>query len=215
MKHKVGHNASPFTTSLVCKAMKDSKNSTTSSADGLTIHQPKHLGPLGIQYLCSLYNMSFQEATLPAIWKHAIILHLLKPGKPKDQSTSYRPISLFCPASKVLEKLMLQRISPHLRLANSCTVANSQHGFRSHRSTTTALLSLAHQVAVGVSQELPPHRTVAMAVDFPKLSRPLSTQISCKVSTKAPWIQTLCDGSALICEAELRPAATTGNNQPK
>ena len=57
---------------------------------------------------------------------------------------------------------MLQRISPHLRLANS------QHGFRSHRSTTTALLPLAHQVAVGFNQELPPHRTVAMAVDFSK-----------------------------------------------
>ena len=36
----------------------------------------------------------------------AIIIPLLKSGKPRDQSTSYRPISLLSPASKVLEKLM-------------------------------------------------------------------------------------------------------------
>ena len=35
------------------------------------------------------------------------------PGKPKDQSTSYQPISMLCAASRVLEKLKLQRITLH------------------------------------------------------------------------------------------------------
>ena len=147
---------------MVTKAIKESNNSTSPSPDGLTILQLKHFGPLGIQYLTALYNLSYQHATLPAIWKQAIILPLLKRGKPRDQSTSYRPISLLCPASKVLEKLMLQRISPHLHLSNT------QHGFRSGRSTTTALLPLVHQVAYGFNQYCPPLRTVAMAVDFSK-----------------------------------------------
>ena len=46
--------------------------------------------------------------------------------------------------------------------------SDSQHGYRAGRSTTTALLPLAHQVAAGFNQTCPPQRNVAMAVDFSK-----------------------------------------------
>ena len=161
-EHRLDPNVAPFTTTQVRVAISSSKNSTAPSADGLTIHELKHLGPLGIQYLTSLYNLSFQQATIPAIWKHAIILPILKPGKPKDQGSSYRPISILCPASKILEKLILARIAPHL------TLADTQHGFRAGRSTTTALLPLVQQAATGFNQKCPPGRTVVMAVDFSK-----------------------------------------------
>ena len=101
-EHRLDPNVAPFTTTQVRVAISSSKNSTAPSADGLTIHELKHLGPLGIQYLTSLYNLSFQQATIPAIWKHAIILPILKPGKPKDQGSSYRRISILCPAYKIL-----------------------------------------------------------------------------------------------------------------
>ena len=155
-------HAAPFTDAAVQKAIHLSKNSTAPSADGLTIHQLKHLGPRGIQYLTALFNLSHQHANLPAIWKHAIILPILKPGKPKDQGTSYRPISILCPASKVLEKLVYQRIAPLLQLADT------QHGFRPGRSTSTALLPLVQRIVAGFNQQRPPRRTVAMAVDFSK-----------------------------------------------
>ena len=161
-KHKLDHSAMPFTPNQVQEAIKASGNSTALSPDGLTVHQLKHLGPLGLRYLCRIFNLSFAHGRLPDIWKRAIILPLLKPGKPKEQGTSYRPISLLCPASKVLERLMLNRILPHIHLADT------QHGFRKGRSTTTALLPLAHQVASGFNQNCPPLRTVAMAVDFSK-----------------------------------------------
>ena len=57
---------------------------------------------------------------------------------------------------------MSHMISPHLHLADT------QHGFRAGRSTTTALLPLVHQIAAGFNQHCPPQRTVAMAVDFSK-----------------------------------------------
>ena len=57
---------------------------------------------------------------------------------------------------------MLPFITPHIHLADT------QHGFRAGRSTTTALLPLAHQIASGFNQNCPPRRTVAMAVDFSK-----------------------------------------------
>ena len=122
----------------------------------------KHLGPLGIQYLTSLHKLSFQQATLPAIWKHALNLILLKPGKPKDQGSLYRPISILCPVSKILVKLNLCRMAPHL------TLADAQHGFRTGRLTTTALLPLVQHAAAGFNQKYPHGRTLIMAVDFSK-----------------------------------------------
>ena len=161
-KHRLNHNAMPFTPDQVKGVLRESGSSTAPSPDGLTILQLKNLGPLGLRYLCKLFNLSYAHSRLPSIWKHAILLPLLKPGKPRDQGSSYRPISLLCPASKVLERLMLRLIAPHFQLSNT------QHGFRTGRSTTTALLPLTHQIAAGFNQTLPPCRTVAMAVDFSK-----------------------------------------------
>ena len=92
----------------------------------------------------------------------AILSPLPKPSKPKKQGTSYRPVSLLCPASKVLEKLLYTKILPHINLSKI------QHGFRPGHSTVTALLPLVHQVAAGLNQNYPIHRTVSMAVDFSK-----------------------------------------------
>ena len=161
-QHPLDRDTDTFTTAQIKRAIRDSKNSTATSPDGLTILHLRHLGPLGLQYLCRLYNLSYKHAEIPAIWKHAIIISLPKPGKPINQGTSYRPISLLCPASKVLEKLLRTLISPHIILSDS------QHGFRRGRSTTSALLPLVHQIAAGFNQHYPIHRTVSMAVDFSK-----------------------------------------------
>ena len=104
-RHRLDHSSMPFTPDLVRKALENSGSSTALSPDALSVLQLKHLGPLGLRYLCRLFNLSYAHARIPDIWKHAIIVPLLKPGKPKEQGTSYRPISLLCPASKVLERL--------------------------------------------------------------------------------------------------------------
>ena len=57
---------------------------------------------------------------------------------------------------------MLPHIVPHIHLADT------QHGFRAGRSTTTALLPLAQQIASGFNQNRPPQRIVVMAVDYSK-----------------------------------------------
>ena len=161
-QHPLDHNTDIFTTTQVTDAIQDSSNSIASSPDNLTILHLRHLGPLGLQYLCRLFNLSYRHAEIPAIWKQAIIIPLPKPGKPKNHGSSYRPISLLCPASKVLEKLLYTKITPHVNLSDS------QHGFRSGRSTTTALLPLVHQIAEGLNHHNPIRRTVSMAVDFSK-----------------------------------------------
>ena len=77
-----------------------------------------------------------------------------------SQGTSYQPISLICPATKVLESLFLPTINKYL------LPAQDQHGFRREHSTTSALLQLTTDVAVGFNQRKPPDRTVCVAVDL-------------------------------------------------
>ena len=149
-----------FTSDQVRDAIASSGTSTAPGPDLLTIHHLRHLGPSGIAYLTELFNLSLRSANIPAIWKSATIVAIPKPGKDHTSSSSYRPISLLCPAVKVLERLLLPFLSEHLHLSSS------QHGFRENRSTTSALLPLTHSIVRGFNQPLPPTRTVAMAIDF-------------------------------------------------
>lgn len=64
----------------------------------------------------------------PVQWKTSVIVLILKPNKPPDIPTSYRPISLLPLFAKLSEKLILKRIS---RLINIYQIIpNSQFGFR-------------------------------------------------------------------------------------
>ena len=83
-----------------------------------------------------------------------------QPGKDSSQGTSYRPISLLCPAAKVMEALILPEVNYHL------LPSPDQHGFRPAHSTTSALLQLTTDIATGFNQRKPPDRTVCIAVDL-------------------------------------------------
>ena len=81
------------------------------------------------------------------------LIPIPKPGKDSSLGTSYRPISLLCPAAKVMEALILTTVNTHL------LPASDQHGFRTGHSTTSALLQLTSDVATGFNQRKLPHRT--------------------------------------------------------
>ena len=153
--------APSFSPEQVANAIRNASNSKAKGPDGLTIFHLKHLGPLGILFLTQLYNLSLQQVSIPSIWKTSNIVPLLKPGKPADEGSSYRPISLLSPSVKVLEALLLPTLNTHLPLNQA------QHGFRPLHSTTSALLQLSTQVATGFNQRKP-ERTVAVAIDISK-----------------------------------------------
>ena len=88
--------------------------------DGLSPKVLKHLGPKGIRYhnLTNIFNMSLLNTHITSIWKTGKIIPLLKPGKPVDQGTSYRPVSLLYPASRILEALLLPQVIEAVNLAD-------------------------------------------------------------------------------------------------
>ena len=125
--------AQTFTTDLVRRAIKSCRNSKAFGPDKLSIFHLKNLGPRAIEYITALFNLSVKTCRILAIWKSSLIIPIPKPGKVTSVGTSYRPISLLCPAAKVLESLILPTINKYLQ------PAPDQHGFRPDHLTTSAL----------------------------------------------------------------------------
>ena len=157
-------NPISFTYQDTDKAIKASKASKAAGPDNISNLHLKHLGPNGISYLTKMFNLSISTSTIPDIWKKSIIIPLLKPGKPANVSDSYRPVSLLCPAIKILERLLLPTLTDNLE------VPDFQHGFRKNHSTVSALNEFNDQVATGFNQKAStrPDRTVLLQIDLSK-----------------------------------------------
>jgi len=124
-----------FSPAQVTEAIKRDGRSSARGPDGLAFDHLRHLGPLGTRALCSLFNQSIRLNAIPDLRKLSTIVPLLKSGKTPNLPMSYRPISLLCTPSKILERLVLAKINPYI----SSRLSPSQHGFRSLHSTTTLL----------------------------------------------------------------------------
>ena len=56
-------------------------------------------------------TLFLQSAVIPAIYKQATIIVIPKAGKPTDNSSAYRLVSLLCPVAKLLERPILTLFS--------------------------------------------------------------------------------------------------------
>ena len=89
---------------------------------------------------------------------------VFKKGKKSDPA-NYRPISLTCVASKILEHIVHSFIVKHLNHHNILT--DCQHGFRAKRSTEIQLVLTLHDMAKTIQSS----SIHAAVLDFlPKLS---------------------------------------------
>ena len=92
-----------------------------------------------------LANLSFTQATFPSNFKLALISPLLKkPGLPKSELSNFRPISNLNTIGKILKRLALARLFPHISISPSfCPL---QSAYRKFHSTETALLKLTNDI---------------------------------------------------------------------
>lgn len=125
-----GHdpNFRPVSTAEVLDQIKLLKNKKSPGADKIDNRTLKSLPLIAIEYLVLLYNSMLKLGYFPNNWKHANIKMLHKPGKPSDQLSSYRPISLLSGMSKIFETLLLKRMFEHDPFTES--IPHHQFGFR-------------------------------------------------------------------------------------
>ena len=151
------HNNITLTTSQVQEDVQ-SKNNNSQGPDKLNIRHLKHIGPLGLVFLTSMFKTALKNI-IPHTCKLANIVSIPKPNKYADKGTPYRPISLLSVIEKTLEKSLLPYITANTPM---------QHGYKTQHSTVTALHTLNSTVAKGFNQMSPPARTITVALDMSK-----------------------------------------------
>ena len=80
---------------------------------------------------------------IPDDWKESMIAPIPKSATKSSDPGNFRPISLTCILSKLLEKHIHGLMYEHL--SNRQELSDSQWGFRSGSSTVTALLSVTQE----------------------------------------------------------------------
>lgn len=99
-----------------------------------------------------LVNLSLTEGIFPESFKHAIVSPLIKkPSLPKDDLSSYRPISNLNFISKILEKVIYSRLCNHLDSFSS--LSRFQSAYRKFHSTETALLRVQNDLNIAINRK--------------------------------------------------------------
>ena len=88
-----------------------------------------------------LFNTIANKCVFPSTSKISEIVPIFKEGD-KQLVSNCRPISLLTVISKVLEKLIFDKMISSVKFS----ISNSQHGFRQKRSNVTNLIEYLHEV---------------------------------------------------------------------
>ena len=92
--------------------------------------------------LAKLFRYSFCRGHFPAAWKLATVVPVHKKNLHSNPE-NYRPISLLCNISKVMEHFVNKELRKHLFING--LIHNNQFGFRPHHSAPDLLSYLSHQ----------------------------------------------------------------------
>jgi hypothetical protein len=107
----------PFSSKEVVDALAQTNVCKAPGYDLISGNVLKELPKTAINLLTTFYNSILRLSYYPLLWKFAQIIMVPKPGKPVDDITPYRPISLLPIPSKVFEKLLLKRLRSEVDLS--------------------------------------------------------------------------------------------------
>ena len=125
------------------------KNKTSTSMDQLDNYAVKLAANYIAEPLHHVITLSLMQNKFPSGWKLTKIVPLHKKGCPLKKE-NYRPVAILSPLSKVLEKAIFEQVYDYFHWNK--LFHPSLHGYRVHRSTTTALLSMYDKWAQAASK---------------------------------------------------------------
>ena len=112
--------------------------------------------------LTHIFNASFSTGIFPSELKISKIIPLYKHGS-KIELGNYRPISILPFFSKILERILYNRLDTFLN--NHNVITSHQYGFRQKMSTTSAILELTDNILKSFDKG---HHTLGIFLDFSK-----------------------------------------------
>lgn len=139
------------------------KNDAAAGLDGIGVKNLKATSRELSRALIRPINQCLNEGTFPSSFKQAKVKALYKGTGSKKKPGNYRPISVLCNLSKILEKLIYQRISNFLR--KNDIISTKQFGFLEKSNTTTAALHAITKIKQSLEDQL---QTGAVFIDIAK-----------------------------------------------
>ncbi len=130
--------------------------------DGIPPRILKDHAPLIAPMLQCVFQRSIDEGQVPADWLRANVAPIFKKGN-RSAAANYRPVSLTCICSKLMEHVLASSMMTHLDSHN--ILYEWQHGFRSRRSCETQLVTFLHHLAQNMDRG---RQTDVVIMDFSK-----------------------------------------------
>ena len=150
-----------FTLSELNRAMKKLKARKSPGQDKIHNEMLSHLGHEGKLVVLKLINHTWQKREFPKAWRNAVVSPILKKGKPQEEMSSYRPISVTSCLGKLAERMVNSRL--YWWLETSETLNKSQAGFRAGQRTTDQLFRMTQKIIDGFQNK---QHTTAVFVDL-------------------------------------------------
>ena len=161
----VSYRCAPLQMSEQQSAIKKKKGKGAAGPDNIPPSFLKSLGPLALQELLFIFNLSLSLAHCPRIWRVATIIPLLKAGKSPSEVASFRPISLTSCVVKLLKRIIADCLY-YIAETNNM-FSRFQAGFRKGPSCEDQINRLVQAIEDGFQQR-PVQRSVLTLLDFSK-----------------------------------------------
>ena len=121
------------------KILREINTSKSPVPDGMTARWLKSAAEELAEPLTHLFDTSLQHGIVPAKWKQANVVPIHKKGD-KCSASNYRPISLTSQLSKIMEKLVCNKIMNFV--SENQLISAEQFGFMPRSNCTNQLLEV-------------------------------------------------------------------------
>jgi len=139
-----------FTEDEIYQALQNMKAGTAPGYDHVHPEFLKNLGLRAQTWLSRFFSRIIITNAIPKIWRKMKVIVIEKPGTDPRLAESYRPISLLSTCYKLLECLVLHRVSPEVEKL----LSHEQAGFRRNRSTCEQVAALTTHIENRFQQQL-------------------------------------------------------------
>jgi hypothetical protein len=126
----------------VFKALRKVKDKSTAGTDVIPAVLLRDYANIFVYSLTALFNLPLKTSTYPVSWKKSLVSPIHKKGN-KSEVENYRPVTLLCNFSKVLETVFHNIILNHTKQF----ISNIEHGFLPGRCVDTNLSCFVQYVS--------------------------------------------------------------------
>jgi len=130
------------------KIIKKFKPKNSCDINGVSTKMIKLIGPEIVVPLSHIFNLSLSTGEFPSQLKQCRVIPIFKSGD-QLECDNYRPISLLSSISKILEKVVAEKLVHHLK--ENDLLYKHQYGFLSGKSTEQNLLQILDYVTTALN----------------------------------------------------------------